>query len=91
MRLRAYRLNGESGLIAPLLYKHTSFLYDLEHVEDNIEMTFFRLALAQINPTVGDLSGNADKIIRFVKQAKKTGRTLWYFPSLRSRDIRQRT
>ncbi|MBI5103143.1 MAG: NAD+ synthase [Nitrospirae bacterium] len=45
-------------------------------------MAFLRLALAQMNPTVGDLSGNADKIVRFIKQAKKDRADIAVFPEL---------
>ena len=31
----------------------------------------FRLAMAQINPTVGDITGNADKIIEYVSRARE--------------------
>jgi NAD+ synthase (glutamine-hydrolysing) len=43
---------------------------------------FFRLALAQINATVGDLSGNRDKIIEGLKTARKTGACLVAFPEM---------
>ncbi|MFQ5681371.1 MAG: NAD+ synthase, partial [Candidatus Omnitrophota bacterium] len=41
-----------------------------------------RVAIAQINPTVGDISGNADKIIRFVRQAEKARADIVCFPEL---------
>ena len=41
-----------------------------------------RIALGQINPTVGDFSGNAAKIIRFSLQARGTGAGLILFPEL---------
>ena len=41
-----------------------------------------RLALAQINPTVGDLEGNAAKISRFIEQARDAGAELVLFPEL---------
>jgi NAD+ synthetase len=41
-----------------------------------------RFALAQINPTVGDLKGNADKIISFISRAKDEGAELVIFPEL---------
>ena len=41
-----------------------------------------RLALAQINPTVGDLSGNADRIIRRLEEAKRAGAALVVTPEL---------
>lgn len=42
----------------------------------------FRLALAQINATVGDLAGNRDKILEFVSTARAAGASLVAFPEL---------
>jgi len=42
----------------------------------------FRIALAQINATVGDLEGNLEKITRFAKRAEKAGADLVAFPEL---------
>lgn len=42
----------------------------------------FRLALAQINPTVGDLPGNRDRIIETIRCAQDTGAELVAFPEL---------
>jgi NAD+ synthase (glutamine-hydrolysing) len=41
-----------------------------------------KIALGQINPTVGDFSGNAAKIIQFAQQAKNAGAGLILFPEL---------
>ncbi len=41
-----------------------------------------RIALAQINNTVGDLSGNAAKILDFVKRAAEAGAEVAVFPEL---------
>jgi NAD+ synthase (glutamine-hydrolysing) len=41
-----------------------------------------RIALAQINATVGDLSGNAAKIIAFLDRARDRGADLVLFPEL---------
>ncbi|RLE11986.1 NAD+ synthase, partial [Candidatus Aerophobetes bacterium] len=41
-----------------------------------------RVALSQINPTVGDLKGNAEKILHFVKEAKKVKADIVTFPEL---------
>ncbi len=41
-----------------------------------------RIALAQINPTVGDFSGNLRKIAAFVEQAAERGAALVMFPEL---------
>jgi NAD+ synthase (glutamine-hydrolysing) len=42
----------------------------------------FRLALAQINPTVGDLPGNRDRIIETIRCAEEMGAELVAFPEL---------
>jgi NAD+ synthase (glutamine-hydrolysing) len=41
-----------------------------------------KIALGQINPTVGDFSGNAAKIIKFSLQARDAGARLILFPEL---------
>ena len=41
-----------------------------------------KIALGQINPTVGDFSGNATKIIQFARQARTAGAGLILFPEL---------
>lgn len=41
-----------------------------------------KIALAQINPTVGDFSGNSAKIIDFALQARERGAELVVFPEL---------
>lgn len=41
-----------------------------------------RLALAQINPTVGDLSGNADLITRYIGRAHAGGAHVVVFPEM---------
>ena len=45
-------------------------------------MRSFRVGLAQINCTVGDLEGNTKKIIQYVEKAKKMGVELICFPEL---------
>jgi len=40
------------------------------------------VALAQINPTVGDFSGNSKKIIAYIKTARRRGADLVVFPEL---------
>ena len=45
-------------------------------------MRSFRLALAQINCTVGDLGGNTAKIIDYVDQARSHGADMVAFPEL---------
>jgi NAD+ synthase (glutamine-hydrolysing) len=41
-----------------------------------------RIALAQVNPTVGDFAGNADKIRRATERARAAGASLIVFPEL---------
>ncbi|MDH5363752.1 MAG: NAD+ synthase [Dehalococcoidia bacterium] len=43
-------------------------------------MHTIRIGIAQINPTVGDLSDNTNKIIRFIDEAKALGVDLLTFP-----------
>ena len=45
-------------------------------------MPAVRVAMAQINPTVGDLAGNSSKILEFAKRAKDQGANLVLFPEL---------
>ncbi|MEI8366574.1 MAG: nitrilase-related carbon-nitrogen hydrolase, partial [Parachlamydiaceae bacterium] len=41
-----------------------------------------RVLLAQINPTVGDIAGNTDKIVSCIASAKKSGCSLVVFPEM---------
>ena len=41
-----------------------------------------KIALGQINPTVGDFSGNAAKIVEFARRAQSSGAGLILFPEL---------
>jgi NAD+ synthase/NAD+ synthase (glutamine-hydrolysing) len=41
-----------------------------------------KIALGQINPTVGDFSGNAAKIVEFARRAQSSGAGLVLFPEL---------
>lgn len=45
-------------------------------------MNRIRIALAQINPTVGDLEGNRQKILDLIAQAKTLGAEIVAFPEL---------
>ena len=45
-------------------------------------MKSLRVALAQINPTVGDLRGNTDKIVAWIQKAKKEKADIVAFPEL---------
>jgi NAD+ synthase (glutamine-hydrolysing) len=45
-------------------------------------MTTIRIALAQINPTVGDFAGNADKIIASIERARAAGAEIIAVPEL---------
>ncbi len=42
----------------------------------------FRIALAQINPIVGDLKGNRAKIVEYIRNAKGVGTDMVVFPEL---------
>ncbi len=46
------------------------------------EMLSLRVALAQINPTVGDLEGNKARILDYMDQARDAGADLVAFPEL---------
>ena len=48
----------------------------------NLFMHTFRMAMAQINPTVGDLDGNARLILSFIDQARSLGVDLVAVPEL---------
>ncbi len=55
-----------------------------------------KIALAQINPTVGDFVGNASKIVRYSQQAREAGAEIVLFPELSicgypPRDLVERT
>ena len=41
-----------------------------------------RIALAQINPTVGDLAGNTERILRYLRDAEACGADVIAFPEL---------
>lgn len=45
-------------------------------------MAILRIALGQINPTVGDLEGNAQAIISYMQKAKDAGADVIAFPEL---------
>lgn len=45
-------------------------------------MRTLRIALAQINPTVGDFEGNVSKIINYIGEAEKSGAQIVAFPEL---------
>ena len=42
----------------------------------------FRLALAQINPTVGDIPGNTARILEYIERAREAQADLVAFPEL---------
>ena len=49
---------------------------------DWLKYNFMRIALGQINPTVGDLAGNIARISRFARDASQRGAELIVFPEL---------
>ncbi len=57
-------------------------LYSFNHICYLYAMISLRVAMAQINTTVGDLSGNAQKIIRYAGKAKASGADVVLFPEL---------
>ena len=54
----------------------------LNAVADGNQMRTFRLALAQINSTVGDLDGNTSKIVDYIDEARSMQADLVAFPEL---------
>ena len=49
---------------------------------DSLVQPPFRLALAQLNATVGDIAGNRDRIIQTLRCAEDSGAELVAFPEL---------
>lgn len=47
-----------------------------------VGMPRIRLALAQINPTLGDFSGNSDRIVSFARAAADAGADIVVFPEM---------
>src|SRR5215211_6562064 len=45
-------------------------------------MPQLRLALAQVNPVVGDLAGNAALVLEWTRRAREAGATLVAFPEM---------
>jgi len=45
-------------------------------------MSMYKVALAQLNATVGDIDGNTKKIIEYIKTAREKGADLVIFPEL---------
>ena len=45
-------------------------------------MDVMRIALAQVNPTVGDLAGNARLVVQWIDRARRAGADLVAFPEL---------
>ena len=81
------REHCNSGL--PVYLPHVSALQTTllllsckDHAERTIVKSCLRLALAQVNPTVGDLSGNAAKIVSYLRQAEKKQADIVVFPEL---------
>jgi NAD+ synthase (glutamine-hydrolysing) len=55
---------------------------DLAHPASHLYTGTVKIALGQINPTVGDFSGNAAKMIAFSERARASGAGLILFPEL---------
>jgi NAD+ synthase (glutamine-hydrolysing) len=49
---------------------------------NSLKCSFMRIALGQINPTVGDLAGNVARMSRFARDAAQRGADLIVFPEL---------
>jgi NAD+ synthase (glutamine-hydrolysing) len=47
-----------------------------------MKLSEYKIAIAQINTTVGDLEGNANKIIKYIKVARQSKAHLLIFPEL---------
>ena len=45
-----------------------------------------RVTIAQLNPVVGDVQGNLDRLRRMVRRSAETSRTWWFSPSFSSWD-----
>ncbi|HEV8597362.1 MAG TPA: nitrilase-related carbon-nitrogen hydrolase, partial [Candidatus Dormibacteraeota bacterium] len=45
-------------------------------------MEVMRIALAQVNPTVGDLAGNARLVLEWMARARDAGADIVCFPEL---------
>jgi len=57
-------------------------LYKVPLMDYYFRMKELRIALAQINPTVGDLRGNVEKCIAYMRDARKYGAEMVVFPEL---------
>ncbi len=56
--------------------------HNLRELSCNTPDDLMRIALAQINPTVADLQGNAARIVDFAHRARNEGADLAVFPEL---------
>ena len=59
-----------------------AFPHVLAHRNPRLYTRRVKIALGQINPTVGDFSGNAAKIVEFSRRAQAAGAGLILFPEL---------
>jgi len=73
--VRESSLSSGQSLVLPCLYKSALFHYYLG-------MRTLRLALAQINSTVGDFKGNTEKIIQYIRMAGACCSDIVAFPEL---------
>ena len=64
--------------IEPVHFTHCHSSYRLFFLRIN----GMRIALGQINPTVGDIAGNSRRILAFVERARSAGASLVVFPEL---------
>src|SRR4028118_843254 len=56
--------------------------FDLTLQKNHSNYTNMKLAIAQLNPTIGDLSGNAQQILEAAKQAANQGVRLLLTPEI---------
>jgi NAD+ synthase (glutamine-hydrolysing) len=57
-------------------------LYGVPHTGNNCYIPIMKIAIAQLNPTIGDLSNNAQKILEAAQQAAVQGARLLLTPEL---------
>lgn len=69
-------------IASPLLTHWQQLAFSSPTPGKNVDMTEVRIALAQLNPTVGDLAGNAALIRQYARRAADAGAAVVAFPEL---------
>src|SRR5215472_886102 len=72
---------GEQDILI-FVTKGLYFLAESRHYCRSMMVNSMKIALAQINTTVGDFGGNVERIVRFASLAKERGADLVVFPEL---------